>query len=90
MPSVIITLDGPVFIDLFKLRDTYGVPLSAVMSWCKEKPMLFSVPHFIIDANMAGWKREKVLSELREAWLMFLPRKDVDELIGYMEVFLTS
>jgi hypothetical protein len=80
--------DGPVFTGLFRLRDTHGVPLVVVMSWLVRDGRLFSVPHFIRDAQKAGWSARKIRAELASAWTDLLPAKDRAECLSLTDQFL--
>jgi hypothetical protein len=81
--------DVVVFTELFRMRDTYGIPLGTVMGWCIRDGLLFSVPHFIRDAKAAGWKPRKILAELRAAWLdCAVPAKELAELMAIAERFV--
>lgn len=67
--SFVASADGPVFTGLFKFRDTHGIPLAHQYAWLEGRKLLFSVPHFVLDATKAGWSSGKITAELRESWL---------------------
>jgi hypothetical protein len=77
-----------IFVDLFKFRDTHGLPLSVQMGHLIRAGILFSVPHFVVQARAAGWKPEKIQAELREAWLeVGVPKRELEEMLCLAKEF---
>lgn len=50
--------------DIFKLRDTHGLPLSVIIERLYEMGSMVDWLGFIIAAAKAGWKGEKTKSEI--------------------------
>ncbi len=46
--------------EVFKLMDTYGLPLDIIVMELREKKMGFNVVEFIEAAKKAGWKSSRV------------------------------
>jgi alanyl-tRNA synthetase len=82
------TEDGDIFIGLFKLRDTYGLPLPISIGILVEQRVKFSLPHLIIDAINAGWKKDKIRAELREVLCEHVSKAERDVLMELAEAFL--
>jgi hypothetical protein len=84
MQQVGVTPDGEVVVEgVFHLYDTVGLPLSVVVSELRRRGLVMSVPHFITEAQQAGWKERTIRSRLTEAFEdVYGPRatKEINEL----------
>lgn len=45
---------------VFKLVDTWGLPLDIIVMELRDKGMGFNVLEFVQSAKKAGWKKERV------------------------------
>lgn len=53
---------------VFKLKDTYGLPLSSIIDRLAEKELLPSWEHYLIDGLRAGHKLSTLRGQLIEAF----------------------
>lgn len=69
--------------EIFKLVDTYGLPLDIINLILREEGSAFNAAQFIESAYRAGWKKERIL------WMMRVHNPKVDskleEVIDYLE-----
>jgi hypothetical protein len=80
--------DG-VFIGLFDLLSTHGVPLSLAIHILVERQIQFSIPHFVLDAAREGWATDKIRSTVRSAWSDHVGPSEVRQLEQWLEPFIS-
>lgn len=56
------------FHNAFMYVDTYGLPLSICMDECEKQGACVAADSFVYDAIKAGWKFEKAIAVVVEAW----------------------
>ena len=62
-----MTVDGkPAFKGVFKLQDTFGLPLILMWQQLFDDGAVIAWDHYIQDAYKAGWSKAKVISGIRE------------------------
>lgn len=53
--------------EIFKLMDTYGLPLDIINMMLRERGAFFSAPEFIQAAKIGRWKEERIYQTLLSA-----------------------
>lgn len=56
---------APVIGGVFKLYDTYGLPLWAVLDQCAVRGLVIGWQAFYRDARAAGWKHKTIMTRVR-------------------------
>ena len=59
------TVDGKLTVaGVFKLFDTYGIPLDLIIETLNEHSYLVDWYQFVLDAKKAGWKTKRIRSAI--------------------------
>jgi len=70
--------------DIFKLVDTFGLPLEIIVLELKDRKLAFNVAEFIESAHKAKWKKERVYNMILYSGVM----KDNKEFENKLNMFI--
>ena len=70
--------------DIFKLVDTFGLPLEIIVLELRDKKMAFNIAEFIESANKAKWKKERVYNMILYSGIM----KDNEEFKNKLNIYI--
>ena len=73
--------------DIFKLVDTFGLPLEIIVLELRDRKMAFNVAEFIQSAKKAGWKKERVYNMVLYSGTMVGNKEFEDKLNMFIEYY---